>query len=69
MKEPTKDELLDDVLRKLSVIEAQLNDVSNKYNDVLGKYKTAIEGLKVILEAGDCGGIAEKTLEEINNIT
>ena len=60
MIEQTKDEIIDSLMLKINSLESQISQISVKYD-------ISIEGLKVILDAGDCGGIAEKTLEEINN--
>ena len=60
MIEPTKDEVIDSLMLKINALENRIKSISDKYN-------TTLEGLKVILDAGDCGGIAEKTLEEVNN--
>ena len=68
MKELNESDLIDSLLKKISVLENKLEDKKRNITNLQYKYNIAIEGLKVIVESGDCGGIAEKTIEETDNI-
>ena len=68
MKELIEGDLVDSLLSKINILENQLNNKTKRITDLQYKYNIAVEGLKVIFESGDCGGIAEKTIEEIEHI-
>ena len=52
----------------LNALEIKAQAIIDETNRLTERYEIAIQGLKAICESGDCGGIAEKTLNEINNI-
>tara|TARA_Y100001963_G_scaffold103681_1_gene142764 strand:- start:1073 stop:1291 length:219 start_codon:yes stop_codon:yes gene_type:complete len=46
----------------------KVRGVSMVLDEVKKKYEIALQGLIAIRDSGDCGGIAEKTLDEIDNM-
>ena len=71
MKELSEQELLELLNIKTKRIEDDLRRLTTTKDDLkklTAKHDIAIQGLKAISESGDCGGIAEKTIKEINNI-
>ena len=63
MKKLSEGDLIDSLLTKISMLENKLSKKEISITNLQSKYNIAIQGIKVIFESGDCGGIAEKTIE------
>tara|TARA_B100000519_G_C14152684_1_gene395330 strand:+ start:609 stop:797 length:189 start_codon:yes stop_codon:yes gene_type:complete len=61
MIEQSKNQIIDQLLVKINILENQITKLIDS-NKILSL------GIREIYDAGDCGKIAEKTLEELNNI-
>jgi len=68
MIEMNKDEIIDCLNNKISQLESKLSSIRNDHDLLLEQHKIAMQGLEVIVESGDCGGISKKTIEEIEKI-
>ena len=62
-----KKDIIDVLLTKISILEREAVENRNELDKLSKKHSIALQGLRVIVEAGDMGAIASKTIEEINN--